>query len=83
MRVPEALHPVVEELIENLYETGEVLDKQTCNGFNSNQQGEVKQAIRQWAEDWLAKAGGKESQPRWEKLVKAIKEVQSIINQED
>lgn len=79
MRVPEVLHSTVEELIENLYETGEVLDKQTCNGFNGNQQGEVKEAIKLWASRWLSKAQDKETQPRYKNLVDAVKELQLLI----
>lgn len=80
MRVPEVLLPIVDEMIEHLYESGEVLDKQTCNQFNSNQQEVIEKQVQDWIIKWLDKAGGKEEQPRWKKLVEAIKEVQSIID---
>ena len=81
IRVPEVLHPIVEEMIEHLYESGEVLDKQSCNEFNSNQQQNIKQAIQLWINRWMDKAKGKEAQPRYKFLVDAVKEVQSIINE--
>lgn len=79
IRVPEILHPLVEEMIQNLYESGQIA--KSCNGFNDNQELEdLKHFLNEWAARWLAKAQGKEIQPRYKFLVQAINELKEFID---
>lgn len=80
MRVPEVLHPVVQEMIEQLYQTNEVPKIESCNGFNEGDNKEVKEVIKSWVTRWINKAKGKEKQPRYKFLIEAINELQSLID---
>lgn len=80
MRVPEVLHPIVQEMIEQLYQTNEVPKIETCNGFSESDDKEVKEIIQAWISHWMKKAKDKEKQPRYKFLVDAIEELRQLIN---
>lgn len=80
MRVPEVLHPVVQEMVEQLYQTNEVPKVETCNGFDDSEGKEIKEAIKSWITRWMNKAQGKEKQPRYKFLVEAINELESLVD---
>ena len=80
MRVPEVLHPIVQEMIETLYQTDEVPKIETCNKFSNSEGKEVKEVIKAWVSQWMNKAEGKEKQPRYKFLVEAINELQLLID---